>query len=157
MMPFSGQTKEAMKDKKANLQVAYIYNILRYTRWLEGNNEGDLVVAVQGESLLSKKMKRLNGKKVNGRLVRVVNFTGEGASVVLFTAEGECKGFLKEKVVKGVLTICDCANFTTSGGMISLVEVNKRLRFRVNLKVLKAGGISLSSRLLQLAIIEGED
>lgn len=145
-------------EKKAKLQAAYVYNILRYTRWSEENSEGDILLAVQGDNLLSTQLASLDGKMIGGRKLKVMTFDPEnikGLSVVLFTEKGKHSEFLKRDDLLGLLTICDCPKFTQEGGMISLVEVNKRLRFKVNLKALKKGEVSLSSRLLQLAIIEG--
>ena len=153
--PLSAEDKAS---KKAKLQVAYVYNILRYTRWAESDSEEELLMAVRGDNLLSTEVKKLEGKMVNGRKLKVVDFDPKKiseVSIVLFTDKDLHEEFFKRDDVKGILTICDCSKFTADGGMISFVEVNKRLRFKVNLEALKKGGLSLSSRLLQLAIIEG--
>jgi len=51
----------------------------------------------------------------------------------------------------GVLTVSDFEGFSEIGGMIEIQTIDNRLRFRVNLGVVQAAGISLSSQLLNLA------
>ncbi|WP_428354783.1 YfiR family protein [Methyloprofundus sp.] len=52
-----------------------------------------------------------------------------------------------------VLTVSDIHGFSRVGGMITLVEDHGKLRFQINLDSLQQAGISISSKILELAEI----
>ena len=53
----------------------------------------------------------------------------------------------------GVLLVTDSPALADMGGHISLFLVDGKMRFKINIRGVRASGISLSSKLLNLAII----
>ena len=53
---------------------------------------------------------------------------------------------------KPILTVSDISGFAVQGGMIEIVEKDKRLFFNINIKVLEASGLDISSQVLKLAL-----
>jgi hypothetical protein len=51
-----------------------------------------------------------------------------------------------------VLTVSDTAAFTEKGGMIQFKLVDNKIRFRVNVDAARTAGLTISSKLLSLAI-----
>ncbi|WP_351189049.1 YfiR family protein [Shewanella sp. TB4-MNA-CIBAN-0142] len=53
---------------------------------------------------------------------------------------------------KAILTVSDITSFAMQGGMIEIVEQDKRLQFKVNMQVLEKSGLKISSQVLKLAL-----
>jgi hypothetical protein len=51
-----------------------------------------------------------------------------------------------------VLTVSDAAAFTEKGGMIQFVAIDNKIRFRINMAAASTAGLTISSKLLSLAI-----
>ena len=56
-----------------------------------------------------------------------------------------------------VLTVGDMEGFAKAGGAINFTKMGKRIRFDINPTAAKACGITLSSKLLSLAHLVGEE
>jgi hypothetical protein len=54
------------------------------------------------------------------------------------------------------LTIGDSAGFASAGGMIGLVNVDRQVRFQINVGAVHRSGLSISSQLLKIAILVDE-
>ena len=54
-----------------------------------------------------------------------------------------------------ILTVSDIPEFSQQGGMITLLTVDRRLRFAINPVAVSRAGLKLSSKLLELAQIVG--
>jgi hypothetical protein len=54
---------------------------------------------------------------------------------------------------KSWLTVSSVSDFASQGGMIGFVRKGNNIRFEVNLEAIKRGELSVSSRLLNLALI----
>ena len=52
---------------------------------------------------------------------------------------------------RSILTVSDLPDFTSRGGMIELYMEKNKIRMRISLAVVKAAGLSISSKLLRLA------
>ena len=52
-----------------------------------------------------------------------------------------------------VLSIADIPGFALKAGMVNLVKVDEKMRFEINQKEVEARGLTMSARLLQLALI----
>ena len=52
-----------------------------------------------------------------------------------------------------VLSIADVPGFALKSGMVNLVKVDEKMRFEINQKEVEARGLTMSARLLQLALI----
>ncbi len=52
----------------------------------------------------------------------------------------------------GLLTVGETPGFLEHGGIINLVEVQGRIRFEINQEAAKRAGLTVSSRLLRLAM-----
>jgi hypothetical protein len=48
--------------------------------------------------------------------------------------------------------VSDAARFADTGGMIEFVRIDEHLRFRVNVEAAKRSRLSISSRLLRVAV-----
>jgi hypothetical protein len=53
---------------------------------------------------------------------------------------------------RGLLVIGETSGFLNRGGMINLIEVDRRIRFEINQRAATDAGLQISSRLLHLAV-----
>lgn len=73
---------------------------------------------------------------------------------VLFIASSEryrLQRLLAEAHKRGVITISDMRDFTKLGGMVSLVTINNKIGYDLNLTAARSASVSFSSQLLKLA------
>ncbi len=145
------------------LKAAYVLNFAKFTRWPEGslNTEDTVKLYVLGNKSLQAPFKTVQGKKIGDRKldVKVVSLIDEiGDCDMIFVAGHRGKASLarifKKIKNKPVLTIGEQRSFVAGGGIINFVYKDGKQRFEISPDNAKAQqGITLSSRLLQLAII----
>ncbi len=136
------------------VKAAFLYHFAQLTRW-PGEGEGALRVCVLGEDPFGPALERLEGKRVRGRRISVGRCSSGGACdcEVVFVSRSE-RGRLAADLARlgpGVLTVSDIPGFAGAGGMIELVLVDGKVRFRINRGAAERAGLRLSSRLLHLA------
>ena len=54
------------------------------------------------------------------------------------------------------MTIGDSADFAGAGGMIGLINMDRKVRFQINVGAVHRSGLSISSQLLKIAILVDE-
>ncbi|QTN43746.1 YfiR family protein [Marinobacter salsuginis] len=53
---------------------------------------------------------------------------------------------------QGILTVSDLPEFVRKGGMVGYVKQGNVIRFEINLKAATDAGLTINSRLLELAV-----
>lgn len=88
--------------------------------------------------------------------VRQLHDIEEASECHLLFIDSTERGLLQRLFVhlrnKPVLTVSDIPGFTDEGGMIEILRVDNKLRFKVNLTRMQRADISLSSQVLKLAV-----
>lgn len=154
----------AQEAAEADVKAAMVFNIARFTQWpaaVLGGPESPFTVCVSGRDDTIAALEALEGKPLHARPIRVVPLDrqpGLGDCRVLFVARGESYRLsqlsaLMAASAKPVLTIGDVRDFASRGGMVALVRADERIRFEINPREVESKGLSMSSRLLSLAII----
>ena len=151
----------AQRALEYQVKAAYLYNIVNFVTWPPDAFSGPadpLHVCVFGADpfgpILDTEMQ--NGTS-NGRPVAVIR-TMDAAALpdceLVFLPGGNTDRMdqaIRVTSQRPVLTVGESADFLRRGGMIAFVVDGGRVRFDVNLPVATARGLSLSSRLLQVA------
>jgi hypothetical protein len=145
------------------IKAAFIYNFARFVDWptqafateTSPMNIGILGKNVFGDTLLQ----AINGKEIKGHPLEFKEFDSVidvTNCQVLFISTSEKSHFSKIlSRLQGtcVLTISENADdFIGNGGMINLVIVEDKVRFEINNDAAKKAGLTISSKLLSLAI-----
>ncbi len=152
----------AQDASEAEVKAAIVLNIARFTQWPAGAAaDPAFTVCVAGRDETTQAIETLEGKTLHGHPMRVVPFERVGALSecrVLFVARTETyrSSQLAALLVANrhpVLTIGDIRGFAQRGGMVALVRVDDRLRFEINPKEVEVRGLTMSSRLLSLALL----
>ncbi len=140
------------------VKAAFIYNFFKFTDWPVAPGAQQLPtynLCFPGNPMpYAQAISALDGKMVAGKPVSVhLEVRGEQLKschmVVLFEEDGV--DLLRELATLPVVTVSDMAGFIHRGGMIGLVQNDKRLGFEVNLEVANANNIRFSSQMLKLA------
>lgn len=142
------------------LKAAFIYNFAKFTHWPTESWDGPkapLNFCTTGSDALVSDLSRLGKETIGGHPVsiRIYNSgVNRGDCHILYVAASERRRFVRfiqQTRDLPVLTISEIRGFAISGGIIQLYYDKQQLRFKINLDVARDRGLSLSSRLLDLA------
>ena len=156
--------ENAQGPSEYQVKAAFIYNFVKFVDWPVIRNEGPIEICVLGKDPFGGAIERVvEGKIVNGRPF-VIRRIGEIAAArschVLFVNRSEAgRVSLIAKATRAwnVLTVSDVDQFCERGGIIAFLMEGRRVRFQINPKMAAAAGLTISSKLLQLAVVRPED
>jgi len=140
------------------VKTAFLYNFSRFVTWPEAALQGrtEFVLCVIGTDPFGEQLDKLAGKTVHNHPLAVrrpgslamlddcqLVYIGENAALAeILLLLGE----------KPVLTISEAADFTEQGGIIQFTLARNKVRFKINVVAASTAGLSISSKLLSLAI-----
>jgi hypothetical protein len=150
------------------IKAGFVYRFILFTKWPAQQVNGAIfsgkkehTIGILGNDIFADLFSQVEGKPVHGnkiltikRFVSFVDSNSQPDCEVLFIDRSEEKNLKKILLKLGnspVLTVSDIDNFCEKGGMINLLTVNQRVRFKVNLSKVKKSGLSLSSDFLRAA------
>lgn len=140
-----------------NLQVALSYNFAKFTKWPASQAAEDLTFCYYNKDF-AEGFARLAGKKVAGSSIKIHHLTDvndiNGCQLVYLdqTDPESVQKVLLASRDKNVLTISDNKGFVGVGGMIELVAVDNRMKFKIDQSELKRAGLGMSAKVLKLAL-----
>ena len=148
------------------VKAAFLYNFVKFVEWpaTPAAQEGPIEICVLGKDPFGGALERVvEGKTVNDRALVIRHFGDIAAArscQVLFVSTSEA-GRVSEiiKAVRGwsVLTVSEINRFSERGGIINFLMEGQRVRFRINTKMAASAGLTISSKLLELAVVRPED
>jgi hypothetical protein len=160
-----GQSAIAQQSD-ASLKAAFLVNFANFTHW----QKQDETTARKPQSLTfcmteadahNEFIRNVQGKIVSGRIAQIVSFEGRAppeSCNVLYLGEMD-KELTCALATQGkknrLLVVAEGEAALSCGSHISLIAVNNRIRFIVDLDNVKDSGLKLSSELLELAILRG--
>lgn len=156
----------AQEVTEPDVKAAFLYNFTRFVEWPEDPSSPPpsfrLCVVADHETTAAVQ-RAMEGESVDGRPVETF-VPASAADVrdcrILFVGRTEMpKGGRMLEAVRGrpVLTVSDADRFVTRGGTIGFIREGSRVRFDVNVGTAKRAGLTISSRLLQVARkVEGQ-
>lgn len=138
------------------LKAALNYNFAKYTEWpiLPG---GEIEFCFFNDDYRGS-FEPLRGRTIDGRRVSIrqlADVSEIDACQLLFLDAGNdhlLNSLLAHLENKAVLTVSDASGFAERGGMIEILTVDNKLRFRINLAELQEQGINMGSQVLNLAM-----
>ena len=150
---------------ESDVKAAYLFNFTRFVEWPDGTlaPSDPFRLCVLADGTMTALIERtMTGEAVKGH----TSETAVPASIeearrcqILFVGRTEmsrARPMLAALRDHPVLTVSDAARFAETGGMIEFVRIDENVRFRVNLDAARRSRISISSRLLRVAVdVEG--
>jgi hypothetical protein len=144
-----------------DVKAAYLYNFTRFVEWpadVPAPNQPFRLCVVADDTTTHAVNRTMAGESVGGRTIETVVprspreiqtcqilFIGRGAMPRAATLLDAAKGF-------PILVVGEAQGFAKNGvGTIEFVREETRVRFEVNVEVARRCGLTISSRLLQVA------
>lgn len=136
------------------LRAAYLFNFAKFVSWPDGTFRGPaepLALCVAGDAGLEEALAgAVAGKRIEGRsvVVRPAGRDGSAGCHLLYfpSRSDQPRG---SDQAHPMLTVSDDAG---AGAIVTLVTRDQRLRFAIDVDAARRTGLSISSRLLQLAL-----
>ncbi|WP_350432071.1 YfiR family protein [Shewanella sp. H8] len=151
--------RTSMAEDAFELKAALTYNFAKFTQWPESRLNGMSTWKIcYFDNQYHDSFMGLANKKLTTQPVTVIQLSDiskiEQCDVVFIDANsrGLTHRLLLAVENKAILTVSDISGFEMQGGMIEIVEQDKRLYFKVNMQVLEASGLKISSQVLKLAL-----
>lgn len=148
----SGLSEEQIKS-------TYVLNFIKFTEWpAEVTAGGNLTLCVVGSSVLSGELLSLDGSKVEGGKLHVIQYAYTDSKLnscqAVFIGESEQRHFVS--IIKALgdshaLSISDIDDFAEKGGCIGLRHRDNKIVFEVNLTSVRKSSLRLPGQLLNLA------
>lgn len=136
------------------LKTAYLFHFAELAEWPES---GDIDICLQGSTVMSHYLPALEGRKIASRTVHIrIIEPGSilGCRIVYLAAdEAMTPELAKRAQNEHILLVGDGDYFARSGGMLQFTLLDNKLKLLVNLPIVKAAGLKLSSKLLRMADI----
>jgi len=149
----------AKTDQEHEIKAAFISNFIKFIDWPDLGAPGSkFVVGIYGaDDYLDNMQTALSGKSVLGHPIVVEQLHSDSeirkCRVVISGATSEDRIYRLSRLCdgSGTVLIGDADDFVKNGGSIGFLEISSRVRFDVNLDAAKRSGVTISSKLLQLA------
>ena len=140
-----------------SLKAAFIYNFAYFSVW-PNEDGGQLKVCVLGEDDLGAPLDAIGGRRVRGmtltvqRKVPLARLSACHLAFVPAQARGELPQVLKAVAQSPVMVVVDSEGAAQLGATISLLEKSGgHLAFEINMNAIRAAGLKVSSRMIELA------
>lgn len=146
---------------EAELRAAVIYNIARFVRWPQTSAKAThFDICTVGSNAVSDALKEFTDKPLDGlpTAVRRVERDRDlhGCRMLYITPDDALRmAAISDILTRGhdaTLTISDAPGFIALGGMVQLIVVNDRQRFRIDRVLADKANLSINAKLLQLAL-----
>ncbi len=151
----------AQRALEYEVKAAYLYNIVNFVTWPPDAFEGPadpVRVCVYGADPFGPLLDRAIQGGTAGQhpmlAVRVTDADGLAKCHLIFLAAGNTDRVdqaVRVSTQRPILTVGESSDFLRRGGMIAFVVDGGRVRFDINHTEATAHGLTLSSRLLQVA------
>jgi len=148
----------AQDSREEAITAAMIYNFARFTRWPDGamiEENQLLTICVSRASPLRAALTRIEGKPVHGKPVSIEAISsaqeiGTTCQVIVLSPELSAAPFTTSG--EGILYIATDESVAPQFASIALVKIGRQIRFVANPAAAKSSGVTLSSKLIDLAV-----
>lgn len=143
------------------VKAAFLYNFAKFVDWPESARPAagePFTIGVLGKDPFGPTLETIAKGEIGGRPVKICRIRKPDLiepCQVLFISPSERKNLpviLKKLTNRPVLTVSDIPGFAAQGGIIEMLTIDRRIRFKVNLQNARDAGLEISSHLLGLAV-----
>ncbi|MGI2175437.1 YfiR family protein [Shewanella ulleungensis] len=152
-------SSSAIAEDSFDLKAAFTYNFAKFTQWPQTRIEQPSAwkICFYGNQYRDS-FKALENKKIATQNISAIQLSDTSQIdqcdvIFIDSASRELTRRIFLAVdSKSILTVSDISGFAAQGGMIEIVEQDKRLFFKVNMQALEQSGLNISSQVLKLAL-----
>lgn len=159
--PSRTQAAEGEGPTESEVKAAMIFNFAQFVAWPESNPKPAFVIGILGEDPIAVILEdTLKGDSFQNRAIqvrRLASLNDVKTCDILFVSQSQKKHtaeILDAVRGGGTLTIGDTDDFVSLGGMIAFKKEGARVRFQINPDAASKAGLTISSKLLRLAIVQ---
>jgi hypothetical protein len=151
--PMMSQNK--IKVDEYVLKAKFLYAFINYVNWDSIAKNGEIKVAIIGESPITPSFININKNKK----IKIIEYQDlyeiKNCDIVFIPSDSPYRlnSILSKFSKKPVLVVTEKTGYAKSGAHINFVLIQDKLKFEINLKALKETNLKVSSVLLQHAII----
>jgi hypothetical protein len=150
----------ALPAAEHELRVAMIFNIARFVQWPNATIGESFTLCALGANAVAEALPVLNDKQLDARAVTVRTIRRDndinGCELVYLAPDQTLRlariAEHRNNTPTPLLTISDAPGFISLGGMVELITIDGRQRFRVNQDLAQQNGLTINAKLLQLAL-----
>jgi hypothetical protein len=163
---FGGVQLEAQSVSAPALTAAFLFNFVRFTTWPADvlANGTAIVVCVSGDDRVAESLVQLTrDKKVEGHALSVrrtdLRRPLTGCHLVYAAALdwASTQELVRAASGRPILTVSDASDFARRGGVANFFLIEGQMRFAVNPAAADRARLRISSRLLTLGSVVGDD
>lgn len=156
----------AAESTEYEVKAAFLYNFAKFVTWPDDvfqSAGAPVEIGIVGTDPFEDALRKVVAEKtVSGRPIVIRNFSKPSEARfchILFFTEGggDFARALSKSGERGVLTVGEVDGFADHGGIIGFYVEEKRVRFEVNVGAADDADLRISSKLLSLARIIGDD
>lgn len=161
-----GAPAVVVADIAPELRVKILMTALGFNRTLAANDSLEVVVGVVGECPTLQALQQADGKKINGKPIRIViasetsyaYLDRSGINVVYFCQIGEAEAKTVGKAAGrlGATVLADDPALVATAAMMGVREFEGHPRLMLNMKLAKAAGLEFDPRIMGAAEIVAE-
>ena len=140
------------------VKTAFLYNFSRFVTWpaIAMHERTEFSLCVIGSDPFGEQLDKLTGKTVHSRTLVVNRLSSiamlDSCHLLYISEDAELVKVLSVVRDQPVLTVSDVDNFTEQGGIIQFKLVQNKVRFRINASAAGSANLTISSKLLSLAL-----
>ena len=162
LFSFQSANSRAYDVSKENLQAALLYKFIKFIDWPCSTFEQSpdfITIGVYGDGRLYESITKLGGKQIRGRTLVVKKFhrlDNIEFTHILFISPSKrdnLKRVLNKIGDNNTITVSSYEGFAATGGVINFITIKNKLTFEINPSAARRAGITISSKLLELARI----
>lgn len=149
-------------DLEAAVKAAYLYKLAPFTSWPANSFSGPaapFVICLQGPDPFGDLLDdTVAGQRIGGRPIVISRLNavdgGSGCQIAYIAGSDAQPRAAALEALRGshVLTVTDEANGADPRGMVHFVLQGGRVRFEIDMRQADAAGVTISSKLLALAV-----
>jgi hypothetical protein len=161
------QPAATQPSREYKIKAAFLFNFAQFTEWPAkafADKEAPLVFGVLGRDPFGSILDdTLRGEQVQGRRLLIQRYSKVEeikSCHILYIGQSEANNLdpiLTALKDKPVLTVSDIEGSAWRGVMIRFLTERNKIRFRINLAVVRAANLTLSSKLLRAAEVIGTE
>ena len=152
---------QASVRSEYEVKAAFLYNFTRFVTWPAlpaGQDKDSLNLCIIGNDPFGDLLNPIRDRKSQGKSLNLL-YPDDPLNIVdcqaVFVGESQLRNLplINELSQKHhILTVSDTPDFVGKGGMIGYVKQGNVIRFEINLTSATAAGLTINSRLLELAV-----
>lgn len=161
LAPAGAPRADDVADREAQLKAGYLYNFAKFVEWPEDAPSTLTFCFDGGEPVYEMLVDGLDEKRIGEHALAARRLerrdTLEGCDVLYIDARSGRARHEQLAEDRPLLTVSDEPGFSRAMGIIEIYQESNRLRFAINVANARRAGMRISSDLLQLAKLVGEE